>query len=195
MLIEFVGDALPLFSVRRRRLFSRDIWPNLRIFGIDAEPLFQTWLGVRLDRVNRAFRLAYAAIDAFVRVDDQHVFALVKAIDRANLNAVHVFAFDAIVVDDIGHLHTLDARSEALLLSHVVRGTQEGAHSRRVSAANPSAISSLSQILVKPRGRSGGPAPLDKAHYLDHPHPTIEGDRDNIAGSHHAARRVNARPI
>src|SRR6201987_3501919 len=118
MLFEFVGDALPLFSVRRRRLFCRDIWPNLRVFGIDAEPLLQTWLGVRLDRVNWAFRLAYAAIDAFVRVDDQHVFALVKTIDRANLNAVHVFAFDAIVVDDIGHLHTLDARFEALLLSH-----------------------------------------------------------------------------
>jgi hypothetical protein len=42
-------------------------------------------------------------------VDDQHVLALVKTIDGANFNAVHVFAFDAIVVDDIGHLHTLDA--------------------------------------------------------------------------------------
>jgi len=51
-------------------------------------------------------------------VDDQHVLALVKTIDGADFNAVHVFAFDAIVVDDIGHLHTLDARFEALLLSH-----------------------------------------------------------------------------
>src|SRR6201998_2015473 len=127
MLFELVEDALPLFSVRGRRLFGRDIWPNLRIFGIDAEPLFQTWLGIRLDRVNRAFRLAYAALDAFVRVDDQHVFALVKTIDRANLNAVHVFAFDAIVVDDIGHLHTLDPRFCSLAPIAWVGGTQQGA--------------------------------------------------------------------
>jgi hypothetical protein len=51
-------------------------------------------------------------------VDDQHILALVEAIDGADLNAVHVFAFDAIVVDDIGHLHTLNAFFEALLLSH-----------------------------------------------------------------------------
>jgi hypothetical protein len=130
MLFEFIGDALPLLGIRRRGLFGRNIRPNLRIFGINAKPLFQSGLGVWLDRFNRAFWLAYAAIDAFVRVDDQHVLALVKAIDGADFNAVHVFTFDAIVVDDIGHLHTLDARFEALLLSHVVRGTQEGAYSR-----------------------------------------------------------------
>ena len=118
MLFEFVGDTFPLLGVRRWHLFGRYIRPNLRIFSIDAEPLFQARLGVRLDRFNRTLRLAYAAIDAFVRVNDQHVLALVKTIDGANLNAVHVFAFDAIVVDDIGHLHTLDARFEALLLSH-----------------------------------------------------------------------------
>jgi hypothetical protein len=33
---------------------------------------------------NRAFRLAYAAIDAFVRMDDEHVLALVETIDGAD---------------------------------------------------------------------------------------------------------------
>jgi hypothetical protein len=49
-----------------------------------------------------------AVIDALVGVDYQHVFALVEAIHGADFDAVHVFAFDAIVVDDIGHMHTLN---------------------------------------------------------------------------------------
>ena len=118
MLFEFVGDALPLLGILRRRLLGRDVRPDFCVFGIDAEPLFQAGFGVGLDRFNRAFGLTHAAVDAFVRVDDQHIFALVKTIDGANLNAVHVFAFDAIVVDDIGHLHTLNGLFEALLLSH-----------------------------------------------------------------------------
>jgi hypothetical protein len=36
-------------------------------------------------------------------MDDEHVFAFVKAIDRTDLDTVHVFALDAIVDDDIGH--------------------------------------------------------------------------------------------
>jgi hypothetical protein len=36
-------------------------------------------------------------------MDDQHVLALIEAIHGADLDAVHVFAFDAIIVDDIGH--------------------------------------------------------------------------------------------
>src|ERR1700752_2109749 len=143
MLFEFVRDAFPLLGVRRRRFFGRDFWPDLPIFAIGAQPLFQARLGVRLDRFNRAFRLAYAAIDAFVRVDDQHVLALVKTIDGANFNAVHVFAFDAIVVDDIGHLHTLDARFEALLLSYGVGARKKAsvrALSRRKSLSHKSLI-------------------------------------------------------
>jgi hypothetical protein len=41
-------------------------------------------------------------------MDDQHVFALVETVHGADFDAVHVFAFDAIVVDDIGHLNTLN---------------------------------------------------------------------------------------
>src|SRR5215471_13848702 len=70
---------------------------------------------------------------------------------------------------------------------------QEGACSPRVSAASP--FSHSMQILVKCHSRASGPPPLDKTHNLDHPHPAIERDGDDIAGSHHAARCVNARPI
>src|ERR1700720_2316729 len=92
MPVEFVGYPLPFLGV----------------FSVDRQPLLDAGLGVGLDRVDRAFRLADPAIDAFIGVDDQHIFALVEAIHGADFDAVHVFAFDAIVVDDVGHIHTLN---------------------------------------------------------------------------------------
>jgi hypothetical protein len=59
--------------------------------------------GVGLDRLGRAFRLAHAAIDALVGMDDEHVLAFIEAVDRTHLDAIHVLALDAIVGDDIGH--------------------------------------------------------------------------------------------
>src|SRR5215469_14814389 len=153
MLFEFIGDALPLLGVRRRGLFGRDIRPNLCVFSIHREPLFDPRFSVGLDRINRTFRLAHAAIDAFVRVDDQHVFALVKTIDRANLNTVHVFAFDAIVVDDIGHLRTLDGGFEVLLLSQG-SGARKKAPVRRAfapHAAHCRSWYSVAAVIAGPR--------------------------------------------
>jgi hypothetical protein len=118
MLFELIGDALPLLGIRGRGFFGRDIGPNLCIFGINAKPAFDAGLGIGLDRLDGAFRLADPTIDAFIRMDDQHVLALVKAIYGADFDAIHVFAFDAIVVDDIGHFHTLDGLFVASLLSH-----------------------------------------------------------------------------
>jgi hypothetical protein len=51
-----------------------------------------------------AFGLADAAVDALVRVDDQHVLADVEAVHRTDLDAVHVLALDAVLGDDVGHL-------------------------------------------------------------------------------------------
>src|SRR5581483_11952129 len=73
------------------------------ILGIDLEPLLQSGLRIGLDRVNRAFRFANAAIDALVRVDHEHVLTFIEAVDRTDLYAVHVLALDAGVVDDVGH--------------------------------------------------------------------------------------------
>jgi hypothetical protein len=36
-------------------------------------------------------------------MNDQRIFALIKAIDRANLNTVGEFTLDTIFGDDIGH--------------------------------------------------------------------------------------------
>jgi hypothetical protein len=59
-------------------------------------------LGVGLDRVDRALRLAHPAIDALVRVDDEHVLALVEAVHGAHFDAVHGFAANTTLVDDVG---------------------------------------------------------------------------------------------
>jgi hypothetical protein len=107
MFVEFVGDAFPVLGVGRRLLFGRDIGPSFGEIRVDFQPLFGARLGIGLDRFNRAFRLTDTAIDTFVGMDNEHIFALVEAIHGANFDAIHVFAFDAIVVDDVGHLHTL----------------------------------------------------------------------------------------
>ena len=57
---------------------------------------------------DRAFRLANTAINTFVRVNDEHVLAFIETVDRTDLDAVHVFAFYAIVGHDIGHRRLRD---------------------------------------------------------------------------------------
>ncbi len=49
------------------------------------------------------FGYAGAAVDAFIGMNDQHVLALVEAVHRADLDAVGVFAGDAVVDHHIGH--------------------------------------------------------------------------------------------
>jgi hypothetical protein len=36
-------------------------------------------------------------------IDDEHVLAFMKTVDRANLDAIHVFTFDAGLDDHVGH--------------------------------------------------------------------------------------------
>src|SRR4029077_389975 len=107
--LEFVRLPLPLLRVGWGRFFDRNLWPDFRVFRIQRQPFLKPRLGVRLDRVNRAFRLADPAIDAFVRVDHEHVLALVEAIHGAHLDAVHGFAANAALIDDVGQLSILSA--------------------------------------------------------------------------------------
>jgi hypothetical protein len=64
------GESSPdkVFERDRRLTLYRDVRPDQSIFGIDVEPLFESRLGVRFNRVDRALRLANTTIDAFVRV-------------------------------------------------------------------------------------------------------------------------------
>src|SRR6516165_5971001 len=127
VLLELVGDVLPLLGVRGVVVLGGDVGPNLRVFGVDGKPLLGAGLGIGLDGVDRAFGLAHPAVDAFVGVDDQHVLALVEAVHRTDFHAVGVFAFDAVVVDDVGH--PVQSNPRVVTLAHVlVRKT--GIHPR-----------------------------------------------------------------
>ena len=68
---------------------------SFRVVSVELEPLLGPGLGVRLDCFYRTFRLAHPAIDAFVGMNDEHVFALVETIDGAHLHAIHQLALDA----------------------------------------------------------------------------------------------------
>jgi hypothetical protein len=60
-------------------------------------------------------------------MDDEHVLALIEAIYRAYLNAIHVFAFDATFDNDVRH-YTL---SEPWLTSACAEAKQYAPHPRR----------------------------------------------------------------
>src|SRR4029077_18799927 len=60
-------------------------------------------LCIRLDGLGRAFRLANTAINALVGMNDEHIFALVEAIDGTHLDAIGVLALNAVFGDDISH--------------------------------------------------------------------------------------------
>lgn len=109
MLIKLVRFTVPFFRIRQGIALHGDVWPNLGIFGVDLQPVFQTRFGIGLDRFGRAFRLANSTIDAFIGMDDKEVFAFVKAVDRAHFHTICVFAFHAIVGDNVSHgeLHFL----------------------------------------------------------------------------------------
>src|SRR5690606_22508578 len=80
-----------------------DVGPLSRKFGVQLQPLLQPVLGVGEDRLGGAFRLADTAVDTFAGVDDEHVLALVEAVHRTDFHAVHIFAADAGIGDDVGH--------------------------------------------------------------------------------------------
>jgi len=107
--LQFIGLPLPFLGISRWRFFSRNVWPNFRVFRIQQQPLLKPCVRVGFYRVYRAFRHADAAVNAFVRVDDEHVLALVETIHGAHLDAVHDFAANAAVIDDVGQSCVLSA--------------------------------------------------------------------------------------
>jgi hypothetical protein len=105
--LEFVGLTLPFLGVGRGRFFDCNVWPDFRVLRIQQQPFLKPRFSVGLDRVDRAFRFTYPAIDAFVRVDDEHVLALVEAIHGAHFDAIHEFTANAALVYDVGQLRPL----------------------------------------------------------------------------------------
>src|SRR5262249_58124607 len=78
-ILEFVRLALPLLPIGRGRFFDLNIWPDFCVFRIKRQPFLKPGFAISLDGIDGAFRFAYATVDAFVRMDDEHVLALVEA--------------------------------------------------------------------------------------------------------------------
>ena len=118
--MEFVRLPLPLLRVRRGRFFDRNIWPDSCVFRIQRQPFLKPGFAISLDGIDGAFRFAYATVDAFVRMDDEHVLALVEAVHGAHLDAVHGFAANAAIVDDVGQLGVLPVDCRGQLMCAIV---------------------------------------------------------------------------
>jgi len=59
------------------------------------------------DRLDGAFGDARFAVDAFIRVDVQHLLAFIETLDRADNNAIGVFAAEAGLSNNVGHWRVL----------------------------------------------------------------------------------------
>src|SRR5262249_9786924 len=115
---KFVGLRHKSVGIWRRRLLGGDIRPAFRILPVELEPFFQIWFGIGLDGVDRAFRLAHPAVDALVRVNDQHGLALVETVYGADFDAVGVLTLDANFGDDVSHRsHTFSGPIPARILA------------------------------------------------------------------------------
>ena len=101
-MLELVRFTFPFLGVSWRRLFDGDVGPSLCVLGVDFNPPFHTPFRVWLYRIDWTFGLAHTAIDTLIRVDDEHVLALVKTIYGADFHAIHQLTFDATLVDYIG---------------------------------------------------------------------------------------------
>src|SRR6266849_4180188 len=104
-MLELVLHVLPLVGVPGCGLHVGDDGPDPGKLGVQHGELLvllgHVFLGQ--NRVHRALGDAHGAIDAFVRVDHQHVRPLVEAIDGADIDAVGVLALDAAFGDDVSH--------------------------------------------------------------------------------------------
>src|SRR4051812_21739984 len=95
----------PLVRVGGRGLSLDERLPRLRELAVERDEFLLRVGHVVLgeDRLDRALRHAQRAVDALVGVDHQHVRPLAEAVDRADVDAVRVFALDAAFGDDVSH--------------------------------------------------------------------------------------------
>ena len=108
----FVGEiffklalhAVKLFGIGHGGGLAGDIGPDRGEPGVDLKPFFQARFSVGANGFGGAFGFTDATINALVGMDDEHVLPFIEAVNRAHFNAVCIFAFDAIVRDDVGHV-------------------------------------------------------------------------------------------
>lgn len=109
--LEFTRFAIIFIGIGRRIFFNCDVGPQLGIFRVDLDPAIHSRFGIGLDGIHGAFRFANAAVNTFIRVDDEEIFPFIKTVYRTNFNTIGVFAFDAIIDDDIGHVRSISLKN------------------------------------------------------------------------------------
>ena len=141
--LKFVRLPLPLLRVGRERFFDCNIWPDFRVFRIQRQPFLKPGFAISLDSINGAFRFANTTVDAFIRMDDEHVLALVETVHGAHLDAVHGFAANTALVDNVGQLSVLQqlAAVNSFMVSVRPRGARSLAENGRRGDQRPPARS------------------------------------------------------
>ena len=107
ILLELAFLAVVLFGIGGLLALLRDVRPDVGKPGVYFKPFIEAGFSVRLDCLCRTLRFAHAAVNAFVRVNDEHIVAFIETVHRTNFDAIHVFALDAILDDNIGHMLVL----------------------------------------------------------------------------------------
>src|SRR5690606_25882210 len=158
--IALVGARGPFVGVGQGFLLLRDDGPLSGQVGVDGQEGLLRRCQVRFfhDRIGGAFGDAHAAVDADFRIDDEEVGTFMKAVDRADGDAVGVLALDAGIGDDVGHDRApcsgMRSWASASLASLRTSGSaspsaRSSAGMARVSRSSPSAITaSLRRLLM-----------------------------------------------
>ena len=102
-MLALVRLPFPLLRICQRLALARDVGPLLGETAVDLHPFLDPGFRIGNDGLGRAFRLAYAAIDAFIRIDDEKILPLVEAVDGAYFDAIHKLALNTALGDDVGH--------------------------------------------------------------------------------------------
>ena len=99
-----------------------------------------------------AFGLASAAVDAFIRVDGDRIFAFVKTVNGANRDAIGVFAFNAWIGNDKRHLKLLEGVGNALFILSTSGTARKAVDAKIVNRQSPGmATNSTVTVLALPR--------------------------------------------
>src|SRR5215467_5658116 len=129
-----------------RRLDSRIVLEELLVQLDEVLPLIGR-LVLSEDRLDRAHRLASAAVDAFIRVDVEHRVAFVDAVDRTHLDAGLVLHADARLGDDVRH--------QVLPLARGIGSALSVSRNHRLLYPNPRNVSSIPLSWSRPGDATG----------------------------------------
>jgi hypothetical protein len=104
---QFVGTIFPSIGIRQCGFALGDTLP-CRKFGEFCiqwghVALIGWYIFFCVDGIHRAFGNAHSTINAFIGINGQEVRSFSETIDRANIDTIGIFAFNAGFGDGMGH--------------------------------------------------------------------------------------------